>query len=113
MRRIVLAVAVLTVCVALAGCSSSGTSTSGAQNGTAINIQDSTFTPAQLQTPVGAQVSWANNDSVPHQIVADDGSFDSGPLAENRAFRHTFATAGTYAYHCALHANETGSIIAK
>jgi plastocyanin len=37
-------------------------------------------------------------------------AFDSGNLAPSATYQHTFATAGTFAYHCAIHTTMTGSV---
>jgi plastocyanin len=34
------------------------------------------------------------------------GGFDGGNLSTGQTFSHTFATAGTYFYHCAIHPTE-------
>jgi plastocyanin len=115
MRRILIALALLTLAIVVVACASGnapGVSSSTSQSGNAISIKDNAFSPGDLQTSIGTEVKWANNDNQAHQIVADDGSFDSGVLAEGRAFRHTFTKAGTYKYHCTTH-GETGTVTVK
>ena len=36
---------------------------------------------------------------------------DSGDFGPGGTFQHTFATAGTYAYHCIHHSPMTGSVV--
>jgi glucose/arabinose dehydrogenase len=55
-------------------------------------------------------VVWINDDSAPHTITADDGSFDSGSIGKNSEFKHTFHQPGSYSYHCAIHPSMTGKI---
>ena len=43
-------------------------------------------------------------------MTADDGSFDSKSLASNATFSQTFAKAGTFAYHCAIHPGMKGTV---
>ena len=45
-----------------------------------------------------------------HTVTADDGSFDSKSLASNATFSQTFAKAGTFAYHCAIHPGMKGTV---
>ena len=67
--------------------------------------------PDTLRIKVGQSVSWANNDSVPHTVTADDGSWDSGDIAAGKAFTQVFRKAGTFTYHCSNHPAMTGTVI--
>jgi len=76
----------------------------------AVDIKDFAFSPADLEVSVGTTVTWTNDDSATHTVTADDGSFDSGDLANGATFSQTFDTAGTFTYHCAKHPNMTATI---
>jgi plastocyanin len=78
--------------------------------GTAVSIASFSFQPAALTVAVGTTVTWTNNDSASHTVTADDGSFKSGTLGKGGTFSQTFATAGTFAYHCAFHSSMTATI---
>jgi plastocyanin len=78
--------------------------------GQAVTIQDFKFSPDAITVPVGATVTWTNADSTQHTVTADDGSFDSGPLDSGATFSQTFATAGTFTYHCNIHSNMTATV---
>ncbi len=78
--------------------------------GQAVTIQDFKFSPDAITVPVGATVTWTNADSTQHTVTADDGSFDSGPLDSGATFSQTFATAGTFTYHCNIHPNMTATV---
>ena len=85
-----------------------GADTSGAQvtQGTAqqpVQIRDFTFTPGNLQVPVGATITWTNYDSAPHSATADDGTWDTGLLNKDQRASVTFNTPGDYSYYCTLH----------
>jgi plastocyanin len=58
-------------------------------------------------------VTWKNNDSVQHSVTSDTGLFDSGLFNAGGSYSHTFSTAGTYNYHCSIHAGMTGKIIVQ
>jgi hypothetical protein len=58
----------------------------------------------------GATVTWTNGDSLVHNVAADNGSFNSGPLAPARNFNFTFTANGTFPYHCNIHPAMRGSI---
>ena len=68
----------------------------------------------------GTRVVWANGDytsdpyggiaGTPHQIVSDEGLFDSGMLDPTRAYTFTFPGPGTYRYHCLNHPAMVGTV---
>ena len=86
---------------------------SGGGGGTAVTIEDFSFSPATLEVPVGAIVDWSNQDSTAHTVTADDGSFDSKSLASGQGFSWTFPTAGTFTYHCSIHSSMKATITVK
>jgi plastocyanin len=85
-------------------------STAPAVTATAETISGFAFGPASVSVPVGSTVTWTNQDGTAHTVTADDGSFDSGSLAQGATFSQTFDTPGTYPYHCAIHSSMTGTI---
>lgn len=100
--------------VAACGTSSSGgTQGPGASSGggNAVAISGFAFNPGTITIKPGTTVTWTNNDSATHTITADDGSWDSGAVAQGKTFSHTFASAGTYPYHCAVHPSMTANVI--
>ncbi|MDO8491761.1 MAG: cupredoxin family copper-binding protein, partial [Dehalococcoidia bacterium] len=68
------------------------------------------FSPASISVPVGTTVTWTNKDSVAHTVTSDSGVFNSGNLSTNKTFSYTFATAGTFPYHCSLHTYMKGTV---
>lgn len=86
----------------------SGTDSGGAAG--SVQIAGFAFAPANLTVPVGSTVTWTNGDSTTHTVTADDGSFDSGQLAQGATFSQVFATAGTFTYHCAIHSSMKATI---
>jgi plastocyanin len=76
----------------------------------AVDIPGLAFSPEALTVTVGDTVTWTNSDSADHTATADDGSFDSGSLANGESFSHTFSAAGTFPYSCTLHSGMTGTI---
>jgi plastocyanin len=60
---------------------------------------------------VGTRVTWTNRQpAIQHTVTADDGSFGSAQLSAGASFSHVFTTAGTYAYHCSIHPDMTGTV---
>jgi len=69
------------------------------------------FSPVTLAVTKGTTVTWTNTGDAPHTVTADGGLFGSGTLAGGDTFSHLFTTTGTFAYHCAIHASMTGTVI--
>lgn len=126
--RAVLVVSLVVLSVVLAACGSSAATQApttapttapadspaaapaGGGGGNAVTIQNFAFGPATLDVAVGTTVTWTNQDSTSHTATADDGSFDSKPIAAGATFSQTFSTAGTFTYHCSIHSSMTGTI---
>ena len=78
-----------------------------------VKIDNFSFTPATLTVPVGATVTWVNNDDIPHNIVSSEQKFKSKPLDTGDKFSFTFSDAGTYQYFCGLHPKMVGKIVVE
>ncbi len=76
-----------------------------------VKIANFAFGPGVVTVPVGSTVTWTNNDDDAHSVVADNKAFHSGPLDTDDSYKFTFATPGTYAYHCGLHPRMVGKIV--
>jgi plastocyanin len=81
------------------------------------------YSPNPVTVPVNAVVRWYNDDTgvsggpyggssgTVHTVVADDNtSFVSPNIEPGRTFEHTFATAGTFNYHCNIHPTMKGTV---
>ncbi len=75
-----------------------------------IVITDFTFTGVD-EVPVGTTIVVTNADAATHTFTAVDGTFDSGPLAQNDTFEFTFTEAGEFPYSCNFHPSMTGTIV--
>jgi len=82
----------------------------GATGSSAVEIKDTAFNPTTITVKAGDKVTWTNNDSFAHTVTLDDNSVDSGNLAGGATFDNTFATAGTFAYHCKIHSSMHGTV---
>jgi plastocyanin len=92
------------------GCGKSSNSstnpTSNSSSPTAVasaTIQNFAFSPSVIHVLPGGTVTWTNKDTTPHTVTDIGGSFDSGSIAADGTYKMTFATAGTYTYHCTIH----------
>lgn len=81
--------------------------------GNSVQISNFSFTPATLTVKVGDTVTWTNEDSTGHSATADDGSLDTGIIAQGKSGSATFNKAGTYTYHCKVHPSMHGTIIVQ
>ena len=77
---------------------------------TGVSITSSGFRPAAVAVVADETVTWTNNDSSRHQVVANDGSFSSPVLAAGQSFSHAFRTGGTFAYHDGIRSALRGSV---
>jgi len=85
-----------------------------------VYISEYSFSPQTTTIKVGSTVTWQNNGQVAHTATADGGLFNSGQLGagmagaygstEGASFNYTFTATGTFAFHCANHAQMTGTI---
>ncbi|MEA3143682.1 MAG: hypothetical protein QOG31_1006 [Thermoplasmata archaeon] len=79
-----------------------------------VSISNFKFTPATLSISVGDRVTWTNNDTPDHTATGSgDNAFDSGTIHTGAHFTQPFEKAGTYSYHCAIHASMTGTVIVQ
>jgi plastocyanin len=78
-----------------------------------VTIDNFAFSPATLTVSPGTQVTWTNEDDIPHSIVVTNASVHSKPLDSNDTFSYRFDKAGTYAYICGLHPHMQGQIVVQ
>jgi plastocyanin len=112
--RPVVAIAVLAMLSAVASVSPDpvGAAAEAATPGKAtIKIANFDFGPATITVAAGTSVTWTNNDDDAHSVVADNKAFRSAPLDTGESYSFTFATPGTYAYHCGLHPQMHGKVV--
>jgi plastocyanin len=76
----------------------------------AVAISGFSFSPASITVTTGDTVTWTNSDAQAHTATADGASFDTGPITNGNSATVTFSTAGTFAYHCSIHPQMTGSV---
>lgn len=92
--------------------------TLGAAGGSLITVQveDNTFSPANLTVPAGAKVTWSWSGKNPHSVVGtwQGNAVESPQLRGQGSFEFTFKAAGTFAYQCGVHgAAMTGKVTVK
>lgn len=56
------------------------------------------FDPPQVAVYSGTKITWTNADSKPHGVQAQNGAFESGPIAPGASYTWIAGAAGMYAY---------------
>ena len=64
-----------------------------------VHVGHNKLDPSELKVAAGTTVVFHNLDAMPggHTIVADDGSFESPPLAKDESWSHSFQEIGIHA----------------
>jgi len=75
-----------------------------------VKIVEFAYDPDPVTIQVGGKVIWQNEDAAPHTATADDGSFDTGTIAQGKIKSETFKQAGTYSYFCEIHPTMHGTV---
>ncbi|MEV7189449.1 cupredoxin domain-containing protein [Kitasatospora sp. NPDC093102] len=69
-----------------------------------VTIRDFSFEPGDFTAGPGAVVTVTNTGTAAHSLTAQDGSFDTGPIAPGATAALTAPTQpGAYSYLCAFH----------
>jgi plastocyanin len=58
----------------------------------------------------GQMVVFRNNDSIPHRVVLNDGSVDTGDIAPGATSRAVAIPGSGTNYHCSLHPGMIGAV---
>ena len=125
-RAVTTAAVVLVLALFVAGCGGqagdTATTATNAGTGTAASastipagaipvvMKNTAFAPADVTIKAGQTVAWVNQDSMQHDVVANDGSFRSQLLDTGQVFTFTFSKAGSFPYYCAIHPQMKGTV---
>jgi plastocyanin len=108
---------VLTIAMAAAaGCGADDDGGGGGKatvlkTGEPIGMKSLKFSPAHVQAKVGQEITWHNDESIPHDVKADSGAdFSSKTFGKGGTFSWTPGKAGTVKYECTLHPGMEGTI---
>ena len=71
------------------------------------------FNPYRARVKAGTRVTFRNNGRMTHTVVAEDGSWSTGPLHPLDIGTVTFDKPGTYSYFCKEHPWVYGQIIVE
>jgi plastocyanin len=76
-----------------------------------VIISNDRFQPATIRVEPGTTVTWVNQDDEAHNVVAEDGSWESPVLQKGEEFSHTFSQGESARYICSLHPWMTGVVL--
>lgn len=76
-----------------------------------VAMKNMKFSPATIEIKKGDAVEWKNDDITPH--TATSATFDSGSIASDAAWRHTFTQTGSFPYNCTFHPDMKASVVVK
>ena len=84
----------------------------GAQAADVVRIVDFGFSPATVTVPKNGKVTWVNcsASATQHSSTADGGGWNSGLLSQYATYEQTFATTGSFGYHCTPHPFMKGTV---
>ena len=75
------------------------------------------FEPTSLTVAKGTVVKFDNSSTVDHNVIFDaptsPGVDDIGAFAYGTSTTRTFGTAGTFNFHCTIHAGMSGKVIVQ
>jgi plastocyanin len=87
------------------------TATGSAQQGTVVELKDTSFQPGDVKVKAGQTIRFENEDAIAHTVTAVKGAkFDSGTLDGGRTFEFKATKAGAISYVCEFHPGMTGTI---
>lgn len=118
----------LTALAACGGASSNGTSSQAASPAdisppapsasygvpvasTQVVINNFAFAAQAITVKVGTQVTWTNKDADAHTVTFDADGTGSAGFQNGETYKHTFASVGTFKYHCSLHPYMVGEVL--
>jgi plastocyanin len=120
--RCIIVAALLLTGVGCGGYSSSPASPSPAPAGSSSSVTipmgaaplgNRAYSPDEITVAVGSTVTWINTDTVAHTSTSNASGWNSGTIAPGQQFSSTLQTAGTFAYHCAIHPGMVGTVVVR
>lgn len=79
--------------------------------GTAVEIHDFCFSPTILRVRVGAEVTFANVDPVPHSVLGANATWGDYAGFRKKTVTYRFSEPGVYPYVCTYHVGMVGVVV--
>jgi plastocyanin len=78
-----------------------------------VKIDNFKFGPDKLMVTKGTEVTWTNEDDIPHSIVVTALGARSKVLDTDKIYSFQFDKTGTFTYICGLHPFMHGTVVVK
>lgn len=78
-----------------------------------VKIDNFAFTPGVITVKVGTEVTWINQDDIPHTVDSTQGKFKSAALDTDNKFQFRFTEPGEYPFYCRMHPKMTGKVVVQ
>jgi plastocyanin len=75
-----------------------------------VSIASTGFNPEDVTVKPGDTVTWRNNDTDEHQVVADRGEFKSPVLKPGETYSFRVQTEGSFSYHDGMKPSNVGTV---
>jgi len=96
------------------GCAAgtAGVNVGGPGSSTVQATDNLAFSPTTVTTGVGQVVQWSNSGQVQHTVTFDGANscLSDVSLQGGASWQVKFTQAGTYAFHCTIHPQMTGTV---
>jgi LPXTG-motif cell wall-anchored protein len=77
-----------------------------------VAMRDLKFIPKKINVAVGDTVTWRNDDTEPHNAIANDDSFRTETIQGGETVSATIDESGSHPYFCSIHAGMEGTVVA-
>ena len=78
-----------------------------------VIMMNTAFNPGTVTVSKGTTITWKNNDGFDHTSTSDTGVWDTGVIPGGGSKTTSYANAGTFKYHCTIHAGMIGTIVVQ
>lgn len=83
------------------------TTTAAPTEGAEVVLSDIAFEPSEITVEPGTTITFVHEDGgIPHTVTAEEGSFDSGQMADGDTFTVTVDQAGEIPFFCEIHPDQ-------
>lgn len=81
---------------------------------TEVTMKNIAYEPKDITVEKGALIRWVNQDTVEHNVVAEDGAtFKSDLFEKGGTFETKVNNTGKISYVCTIHPGMTGTVTVK
>ncbi len=78
-----------------------------------VMIDNFTFSQPSMTISKGTEVTWTNQDDIPHSIVLGALGVRSKALDTGNTFTYRFDRTGTFSYICGLHPQMHAKVVVR